>query len=105
MAKKDRDYDEIIQNLDEMSREIETLKIAARALKVGADSAEATLKWRIDRKDINNVQSLAEVIMKVTATAEESVREMERKMRWELELRTPFFGPITPSELIDSNKM
>jgi hypothetical protein len=83
MAKKDRDYDEIIRGCDNMIKAIETLKTAAKALHMGASSAEATLKDKVGKKDINNVQSLAEVITKVTATGEERVLELERQMKKE----------------------
>lgn len=80
MAKKDRDYDTIINGCTEMEQEISDLQKAAKALHTGADSAEATLKDRVGKKDIDSVQKLADTISKVTASGLERVQELKRKV-------------------------
>ena len=80
MAKKDREYDEILKGCKEAEDAISLLKTAARALSAGADSAAATLQDRVGKQDVDSVKDLAETITKVTATGEERIRELQQSV-------------------------
>lgn len=83
MSKKDRDYTVIIKGCKDMEEAVKTLQTAAKAMNACADSAEATLKDKVGQKDIRAVKELAETITKVTATGEERILELQRRMEAE----------------------
>ena len=83
MAKKDRDYETILRGCQEFAAAVQEARAAAELLKKEADAAEATLKDRVAKKNIDAIRELSDVILKTTATGEERVRELERKTKAE----------------------
>lgn len=83
MARKDRNYETIIRGCQAFATAVEEARAAAVLLKKEADTAEATLKDRVAKKNIDTIRELSEVILKTTATGEERVRELERRMKAE----------------------
>ena len=83
MAKKDRDYDTIIKGCQDFAKAVEAARAAAGLLEKEAAVAEATLKDDVAKKNINAIKELGEIILKTTATGEERVLELERKMKAE----------------------
>lgn len=83
MSKKDRDYDTIIKGCQEFEKAVEAARAAAGLLSKEAAAAEATLKDRVAKKNIDSIKNLSEVILKTTAVGEERIRELERKMKAE----------------------
>jgi hypothetical protein len=83
MAKKHRDYDTIIKGCEDFAKAVEAARAAAGLLSKEAGAAEATLKDRVAKKNIDAIKELSEVILKTTAAGEERVQELERKMKAE----------------------
>lgn len=83
MAKKDRDYDTIIRGCQDFAEAVRAARAAAGLLAKEVAAAEATLKDRVAKKNIDAIQDLSETILKTTATGEERVRELELKMKAE----------------------
>lgn len=83
MAKKDRDYDEILKNLRKMSEVMDQMSGNGRKLKAEAGAAESVLKDRVGTKDTQVIHETADHIMMVTKKGEERIRELERKIQRE----------------------
>lgn len=83
MGKKSRDYDTIIKGCEDFATAVEAARGAAGLLSKEASAAEATLKDRVAKKNIDAIKELSEVILKTTAVGEDRVRELERKMKAE----------------------
>lgn len=83
MANKDRDYDTIIRGCQEFEKAVDAARAAAGLLSKEASAAEATLKDRVAKKNIDAIKELSETILRTTAVGEERVRELENKMKSE----------------------
>lgn len=83
MAKKDRDYDAIVKGCQEFADAVKATRAAAQLLSKEAAAAEATLKDRVAKKNIDAIKDLSETVLKTTASGEERVLELERKMKAE----------------------
>ena len=79
-SKKARDYDAILKVLGNIEKEMENLSKCGRKLGADASTAEAVLRDRVAKKNINAVKSLGETISKIAATGEERVRELIRSI-------------------------
>lgn len=83
MGEKDRDYDAIIKGCQEFKKAVEAVRAAAGLLSKEVATAEATLKDRVAKKNIDDIKTLSEVILKTTDVGEERIRELEKKMKAE----------------------
>ena len=83
MANKDRDYDTIIRGCQEFAKAVDDARAAGGLLSKEASAAEATLKDRVAKKNIDAIKRLSETILRTTAVGEERVRELENKMKSE----------------------
>ena len=83
MARKDRNYDEIIKGCQEFAEAVNAARSAAVLLGKEATAAESTLKDRVAKKNISAINELSETILRKTAVGLERIRELEQKMRKE----------------------
>lgn len=83
MAKKDRDYDTIIKGCDCFREAVEEARKAAALLSKETTVAEATLKDRVAKKNIDAIRELCDTVLKTTAAGEERVRELGERMKSE----------------------
>lgn len=83
MGRKDRDYDTIIKGCQDFAEAVEQARGLAGLLGREASSAEATLKDRVAKKNIDAIKELGETVLRTTSTGVERVRELERKMKSE----------------------
>lgn len=81
MARKERNYDTILKNLEGMKKAIENLDTNAKRLKVEAEAAESVLKDRVGKKDTDMIKSVADTIIKAVKPGVERIRELERKIK------------------------
>ena len=81
MATKDRDYDTIIKGCQEFRKAVQDARGTAQLLSKETAVAEATLKDRVAKKNIDAIKNLSETILKATTVSEERILELERKMK------------------------
>lgn len=87
MGKADVDLDTVIAFCDEFDKEyISLLKNYAQKLKIAASSASETLNGtQMATNASNQLEIVAEAILKAVQTGEERILELKRKMQNELE--------------------
>ncbi len=75
MANKNRDYAPIKAGLNKMSSTISETRTNGQRLMTETESAEATLRDHVAKKDIDQLKEMATTIMKVAQEGEERIRE------------------------------
>jgi hypothetical protein len=83
MATKDRDYEAIIKGCDNLMSALELLEAAGKALSTCAASAEATLKDKVGKKDVEGAIEIATAISDGIKGAKESVSELKSELQKE----------------------
>ena len=83
MKKKDRHYESIIKGCNSFEAALEEARKAAELLNRETSVAEATLKDRVAKKNIDAIRELCDTVLKTTAAGEERVRELGERMKSE----------------------
>ena len=83
MAKKNRDYDQILKDLKQMRNIIQMINQNGKKLDVEADAAGPMLKDRVGKKDCAEIKEVAQTIIKVTNSGDNEIGELEREIKRE----------------------
>ena len=81
--KRCRYYDPIIRGCDSFQTAVEDARKAAALLSKETTIAEATLKDRVAKKNIDAIRELCDTVLRTTASGEERVRELGERMKAE----------------------
>lgn len=83
MAKKIREYDDILKGCKAFADAVAQIQSHAKMLNTEAEAASSCLKDEVAKKNIDTIKNLAETILRVTKQGEERVRELERNIQRE----------------------
>lgn len=84
-TEKVRRYDEILKGCKSFADAVAQIRAHAKMLNTEADAASSVLKDEVAQKNIESIRELAETILRVTTQGEERVRELERRMKKEID--------------------